>query len=46
MAFKTNDMWWAGDYTNPTQSFQLTQAISAGNHQLQLFGLEGCCDGG
>jgi hypothetical protein len=47
VAFKTNDMWWAGSYADASQSFQLSGvAIGAGNHTLQLFGLEHCCDGG
>jgi hypothetical protein len=47
LAFNKNDMWWAGSYANPTQSFQFSSvAIGAGNHTLQLFGLERCCDGG
>jgi hypothetical protein len=43
---KTNDMWWAGSYANPSQSFQFASVLAAGNHQIQVFGLEGCCDGG
>jgi hypothetical protein len=44
--FKSTDMWWAGSYADASQSFQLNGlALSAGTHTLQLFGLEGCCDG-
>lgn len=47
LAYKTNDMWWAGGYGDPAQSFQLaTLPIGAGRHKLELFGLEHCCDGG
>ena len=47
LGFKSNDMWWAGSYADPSQSFQFSSvAIGAGNHTLQLFGLEHCCDGG
>ena len=47
LGFKTNDMWWGGSYATPSQSFQFSSvAIGAGNHRLQLFGLEHCCDGG
>ena len=47
LGYKSNDMWWAGSYADASQSFQFTSvAISAGNHQLQVFGLEHCCDGG
>lgn len=44
--FRNNDMWWAGSYGNPTQSFQFSSTIGAGNHTLAIYGLEGCCDGG
>jgi hypothetical protein len=43
---KTNDMWWSGSYANPSQSFQFASVLAAGNHQIQVFGLENCCDGG
>jgi hypothetical protein len=44
--FKSTDMWWAGSYADASQSFQFNGlALSAGAHTLQLFGLEGCCDG-
>ena len=43
---RTNDMWWAGNYNNPSQFFQFSANIGAGNHTLNMYGLEGCCDGG
>lgn len=44
---KTNDMWWSGSYGNSSQYFQVSNAaLSAGNHTLTIYGLEGCCDGG
>ncbi len=43
--FKSNDMWWNGSYSNPSQYFDITLNLSAGNHTLNLYGLEGCCDG-
>jgi hypothetical protein len=44
---KTNDMWWAHDYVNTNSVFSASNlALSAGNHTLTLYGLEGCCDGG
>ncbi|MBB4841943.1 hypothetical protein HNP55_000438 [Paucibacter oligotrophus] len=47
LGFKTNDMWWGGNYNDPSQSFSFSNInISAGQHKLQIFGLEGCCDGG
>lgn len=43
--FRSTDMWWNGSYSNPSQSFQLALNLAAGEHTLQLYGLEGCCDG-
>jgi len=46
LGFKSNDMWWAGSYANTSGTFDFSSvAIGAGNHTLQLFGLEHCCDG-
>ncbi|WP_288380869.1 CCXG family PEP-CTERM protein [uncultured Massilia sp.] len=45
VAFNPNNMWWAGDYANTTQTFAATLNLGAGNHTLTIFGLEGCCDG-
>lgn len=44
--FKSTDMWWAGSYGDPSQYFDITLNLAAGNHTLNLYGLEGCCDGG
>ena len=47
LGFKSNDMWWAGSYGNTAGTFDFASvAVGAGNHTLQLFGLENCCDGG
>ena len=47
LAFNSNDMWWAGSYTDSTQSFQFDSLpLTAGMHILQIYGLEDCCDGG
>lgn len=44
--FRTNDMWWSYSYDNTSAIFTVNnQALSAGNHTLTLYGLEGCCDG-
>jgi hypothetical protein len=43
--FKTNDMWWNGNYGNPSQYFGITADLSVGNHTLSLYGIEGCCSG-
>ncbi|HSH72848.1 MAG TPA: CCXG family PEP-CTERM protein [Methylophilaceae bacterium] len=44
-AFATNDMWWAGNYNNASQYFSISLNLSAGNHVLNIYGLEACCDG-
>jgi hypothetical protein len=44
--FKTNDMWWSGSYADSSQFLQGSSALSAGQHTLSIYGLEGCCDGG
>jgi hypothetical protein len=46
LGFKSNDMWWAGSYGNPSQHFDYTSILASGNHVLSIYGLEGCCDGG
>lgn len=44
---KTSDMWWAQSYVNTNSVFSVNdKALSAGNHTLTIYGLEGCCDGG
>lgn len=45
LGFKSNDMWWAGSYNDPSQYFDYTASLAAGNHVLQIYGLEHCCDG-
>jgi hypothetical protein len=46
LTFKGNDMWWSGNYNDPTQSFQINaNFLSAGNHTLTVYGFEHCCDG-
>jgi len=47
VALNTSDMWWAHDYVNTNSVFQVNgKTLSAGNHTLTIYGLEGCCDGG
>lgn len=43
--FKTNDMWWAGSYSNPSQYLGFSSMLTAGNHTLTIYGLEWCCSG-
>ncbi|MDQ1923885.1 CCXG family PEP-CTERM protein [Massilia pseudoviolaceinigra] len=42
---KSHDMWWDGQYANPSQYFNATVNLGAGNHTLTIYGFEGCCDG-
>ena len=44
--YKSSDMWWAGNYNNASQFLSGSTVLSAGNHTLSIYGLEGCCDGG
>ncbi len=43
--FKTNDMWWAESYGNPSQHLSFSSTLAAGNHTLTIYGLEWCCSG-
>jgi hypothetical protein len=44
---KTGDLWWAHDYGNTNSVLSVSnKALTAGNHTLTIYGLEGCCDGG
>jgi hypothetical protein len=46
VGFNQNDMWWAGNFANTGGVFAFSQILAAGTHEIALFGLEGCCDGG
>ncbi|MBK1679237.1 CCXG family PEP-CTERM protein [Rhodocyclus tenuis] len=43
--FKSKDMWWGSSYTSPSQYFDISLNLGAGNHVLQIYGLEMCCSG-
>lgn len=43
--FKTNDMWWNGNYGNASQHLSFSSALAVGNHTLTIYGLEWCCSG-
>lgn len=44
---RNTDMWWNGGLVDPAQHFEaLGLNLSAGLHRVDLYGLEGCCDGG
>lgn len=46
LGYKSNDMWWSGSYNDPSQFFQYSVNLAQGNHTLNFYGLENCCDGG
>lgn len=41
----SNNMWWAGSYSNPSQYFKGSAALGVGVHTLKLYGFEDCCSG-
>lgn len=43
--YKSNDMWWAGNYNNASQYFDIALKLGAGNHNVTVYGLEDCCSG-
>lgn len=43
--FRNSDMWWDGVYTDASQLLVATLNLSAGNHVIEAYGLEHCCDG-
>lgn len=43
---KTGDLWWGGDYGNTSQLLAGAATLTAGKHTIDLYGFEGCCDGG
>ncbi len=45
LAMSGSDMWWNHSYGNTAGVFDVTLNLSAGNHTLNIYGLEGCCDG-
>lgn len=47
LGFSSADMWWNNSYANTSGVFQFNNInLSAGQHKLELVGLESCCDGG
>lgn len=47
LAASAADLWWGGDWGNTGALLAASGLnLSAGNHELTLYGLEGCCDGG
>jgi hypothetical protein len=42
----TNDMWWDYSFADPSQFLQGSLNLAPGVHVLDVYGFEGCCDGG
>ena len=46
LGFKSTPLNWQQSYADPTQILQFNGvALTAGAHELKLYGLEDCCDG-
>lgn len=42
----SSDLWWAGNFNASNQILAASGVnLNAGNHVLDIYGLEGCCDG-
>jgi hypothetical protein len=41
----SNNMWWDGSYSNPSQYFAGSATLGVGVHTLSLYGFEDCCSG-
>lgn len=47
LATKASDLWWGGNWNNTTQLLIGNVAqLGQGNHVLEAFWAEGCCNGG
>jgi uncharacterized repeat protein (TIGR01451 family) len=45
LATNWGDFYWDNDWTDPTQFLAGGLVLDAGNHLLEVFGFETCCDG-
>lgn len=43
--YKSNNMWWAGNYNDASQYFDVSLKLAPGNHTMAIYGLEDCCSG-
>ena len=43
---RTNDMWWNGSWADTTQYLSGSLTLDAGNHTIDLYTVEPCCNGG
>jgi MYXO-CTERM domain-containing protein/uncharacterized repeat protein (TIGR01451 family) len=39
------DIYWNNSFSDPSQIIQGTTSLAAGNHTIDLYGFETCCDG-
>lgn len=40
-----DDLWWANNFNNTSETLEGTIALSPGWHRYEALGFEGCCDG-
>jgi len=45
VGYNSNDMWWEYNWANTSQLFTFGGILGIGNHVLDVYGQEGCCDG-
>lgn len=45
LAFSNDDLWWEGDFNNATEILAGSVSLIAGNHLIEAYGFEPCCDG-
>ncbi|MFL6696193.1 MAG: CCXG family PEP-CTERM protein [Vitreoscilla sp.] len=41
----SNNMWWAGSYSDSSQYFAGSSTLGVGVHTLSIYGFEDCCSG-
>ena len=45
VSFIDDDLWWSGNFANSGELLVATVSLSTGNHTIEAYGFEGCCDG-
>ncbi len=45
IAFADDNLWWSGSFANTGEIFTASLSLSAGNHTIEVYGFEDCCDG-
>jgi len=41
----TEDLWWNNNWGNHQDVLAVTHEFTAGEHTVEIYGAEGCCDG-